>query len=212
MTRVKICGITNIEDALKAQFLGADELGFNFYENSPRYIAPDMAAEIIAGLSSEIAKVGVFVNASAESILEIVAIAGLDSIQIHGDEEPGFVRHLRSLTDKLIIKAIRAKPDLEVDDAVKFDANAILIDSYFAEEYGGSGRTFDWEIAGAIAGLVERVYLAGGLTPENVSEAIQTVNPYAVDVASGVESSPGKKDPARVEEFIRAVKTTAFSN
>lgn len=212
MTRVKICGITNIEDALKAQFLGADELGFNFYENSPRYIAPDMAAEIIAGLSSEIAKVGVFVNASAESILEIVAIAGLDSIQIHGDEEPGFVRHLRSLTDKLIIKAMRAKQDLEVDDAVKFDANAILIDSYFAGEYGGSGRTFDWEIAGAIAGLVEQVYLAGGLTPENVSEAIQTVNPYAVDVASGVESSPGKKDPARVEEFIRAVKTTAFSN
>ncbi|MEO6050268.1 MAG: phosphoribosylanthranilate isomerase, partial [Pyrinomonadaceae bacterium] len=204
--RVKICGITNLADAQHAVECGTDELGFNFYEKSPRYISPEDAREIIEKLTADVIKVGVFVNESQERILEIVSIAKLDAIQLHGDEDYGYVIDLIVNSDLMIIKAVRPRSYADVKDAVAYDAHAILVDSFSNNEYGGSGIKANWERAIEIWTMVPCVYLAGGLTPENVAMAIHTVRPYAVDVASGVESSPGKKDPEKVAAFIKVVK------
>lgn len=205
-TKVKICGITNKVDGLHAVECGADELGFNFYEKSPRHIEPDAAKEIIEGLGNKVIKVGVFVNASREKILEIAEYVGLDAVQLHGDEDNEFVADLREMTDLVIIKAVRVKPDLSIEGLIDHNVNAVLIDGYSAEAYGGTGGKADWKTAKMICEALSDVYLAGGLTPENVARAIRTVRPGAVDVASGVESSPGKKDPQKVESFIKAAK------
>ncbi len=205
-TKVKICGITNLEDALMATEYGADDLGFNFYEKSPRYLTPERAKLIIAELPPKVVNVGVFVNESAERICEIARVAGLDAIQLHGDEDNEFIERVHNMSELPVIKAIRIGADFNPEDVVDCVAEAILLDKYSPRERGGTGETFDWTIARQIRGKFDRIYLAGGLDPENVTEAIREVQPYAVDVASGVESSPGKKDPKKVAAFIKAAK------
>jgi phosphoribosylanthranilate isomerase len=204
MTKVKICGITNLEDARHAVECGADMLGFNFYPRSKRYIEPEEARRIVDDLPISNGNVGVFVNEAPDRLLEIVEFVGVDSIQLHGDEDPGYVSRLE--TTKAVIKAIRPRSFTEACYGLDFDCDAVLIDGFSDTEYGGSGTNANWKHAEAIWGMVPMLYLAGGLTPDNVAEAIRTVEPYAVDVASGVESSPGKKDPAKVAAFIKAAK------
>lgn len=206
MTKVKICGITNPGDALLAVEYGVDELGFNFYENSPRYIEPGKAAAITSELPANIARVGVFVNESVDRILEIAGVAGLDAIQLHGDEQHDFVTRLHSSTEKEIIKAIRVAPDLDIGYLMDFDVHCILLDSFSKYEYGGSGQTFDWKIVEGVQAMIPYIYLAGGLSPENVGDAVRQLRPYAVDVCSGIESEPGKKDAGKMKLFIDAVR------
>ncbi len=205
MTKVKICGITNLEDALLSAKLGADMLGFNFYSKSPRYIESDKAGEIVNHLSEDILKVGVFVNDSIETLIEISDDVGLDVIQLHGDETPEFVIELKAKTGLEIIKAFRASPEFKPDSVFAYQADAILLDAYSPNEHGGTGETFNWEIARNLQSKLP-MFLAGGLTPENVKKAINTVRPYAVDVASSVESGKRKKDRGKLEAFIRNAK------
>ena len=207
MTKVKICGITNLEDALLASDLGADELGFNFYEKSKRYISPDEARILLDGLNRPIRKIGVFVNALLEDIFFACDLGKLDAIQLHGDETPEFISEVRRSTDTMIIKAIRVRSGSDIADMERFGADAILLDTYILGERGGTGETFDWNNAKGTRGKVSHIYLAGGLTPGNVIAAIRMVRPSAVDVASGVESEPGKKDPEKLKAFIENAKT-----
>jgi len=204
MTKVKICGITNLEDALHAVECGADMLGFNFYRGSRRYVEPGMAAEIVRELSgSKVEHVGVFVNAEPAEIAEIAQHVGLTTVQLHGDETPEIVDELRqSLPELIIVKAVRVGGSLALRAVAAYAADHVLLDGEAGAAFGGAGQTFDWELARGIDGMI----LAGGLTPHNVAEAIRTLRPHAVDVASGVESSPGKKDPERVAAFIKAAK------
>jgi phosphoribosylanthranilate isomerase len=205
MTKVKICGITNLEDAVHAVNSGADALGFNFYWNSPRYVLPDAAAEIIRDLPDEVMKVGVFVNEERGNISALVDLLNLDAVQLHGDENAKFVKELRSETDAKIIKAFRVGPGFNRSTVQDFEADFVLLDAYSTDGYGGTGESFDWKRAIDLPDV--RFFLAGGLSPENVAEAVKTAHPYGVDVASGVESVKGKKDPKKVEAFIRNAKS-----
>jgi phosphoribosylanthranilate isomerase len=206
--RVKICGITNLDDARFAFDSGADQIGLNFYRKSPRYVSPEKARELVDSLPIGAETVGVFVNETIEDVLQTAEYVGLDGIQLHGDEDYSYVTELQKRTKSFIIKVFRVPPASAIADAVDWHADYQLFDTYSATDRGGTGRTFDWENVGAdiFLWVPHTAYLAGGLTPENVQEAVQTVRPYAVDVASGVESSPGKKDPDKVSAFIRAAK------
>jgi phosphoribosylanthranilate isomerase len=201
--KVKICGITNWVDARRAVAEGAELLGFNFYAGSPRYVEPAKAKKIVRRLPRKISVVGVFVNESEQKMLEIARAVGLDTLQLHGDETPAMVARLkRSFT---VIKAIRVKESSVGGELGRFKATALLLDGFDTHQRGGTGKTFDWKIARR-AKRYGRVFLAGGLTPENVGEAIRAARPYAVDVCSGVEARPGKKDPARIKHLMRAAK------
>jgi phosphoribosylanthranilate isomerase len=204
MTKVKICGITNLEDALQSIKFGADALGFNFYEKSPRYIRPEKAREIIDQLPHNIFKVGVFVNENLNEITEIAKVAGLDAIQLHGEETPEFAADLKTKSSLEIIKAFRVSPDFKPGDILKYKVDAVLLDAYSPNEHGGTGETFDWTIARKIG---SKMYLAGGLSPENVAEAIAAVRPYAVDACSCLEITKGVKDQDKVKRFIENVKS-----
>lgn len=211
MVKVKICGITNWADARRAIESGADLLGFNFVATSPRYVTPAQARRMVKRLPENVAAVGVFENASEESMLEIARSVGLDQLQLHGDETPAMVARLarngrRMRVIKSVIKAVRVRKPFRAArlDAFKH-ADAILLDAYSRKARGGTGETFDWQAARRAKGH-GRIILAGGLTPENVSEAIRTARPYAVDVCSGVESRPGKKDARRMRSLVNAVK------
>lgn len=206
MTRVKICGITNLEDAQIAIDSGADAIGFNFYRGSKRFVDERDAAVIIQRIQGAITTVGVFVNHSIAEILETQSIAKFDVIQLHGDETQRFVNELRSETNSKIIKAFRVSAEFDVESVDRYNVDAVLLDSFSTMEYGGTGNTLDWNIAAKAAARFSDVYLAGGLTPDNVALAIRKVKPYSVDVASGVESSPGKKDPIKVATFIKSAK------
>jgi phosphoribosylanthranilate isomerase len=208
MTKVKICGITNLDDARHAMDCGADELGFNFYSGSPRYVSPDDARSIIDELPITSDNVGVFVNEPIEKVIEIASFVGLDGIQLHGDESGAYVEEILERTMLFVIKAFRVSPTFSVIDALDWNTHYYLFDTYSASMHGGTGQTFDWGGFGAdISHWVPHLaYLAGGLTSENVGEAIEIVKPYAVDVASGVESAPGKKDAKKVAAFIKAAK------
>ena len=206
MTRVKICGITNLEDAQIAIDSGADAIGFNFYRGSKRFVDERDAAVIIQRIQGAITTVGVFVNHSIAEILETQSIAKFDAIQLHGDETQRFVNELRSETNSKIIKAFRVSAEFDVESVDRYNVDAVLLDSFSTMEYGGTGNTLDWNIAAKAAARFSDVYLAGGLTPDNVALAIRKVKPSSVDVASGVESSPGKKDPSRVAAFIKSAK------
>ncbi len=208
MTKIKICGITNIVDALRCAELGADLIGFNFFSGSKRHIDAESVKRIVGGLSGPVLKAGVFVDQPAEEVAEVQAFTGLDVIQLHGNESPEYVSALRNETPAKIIKAFRVHSDFDPKYVEEYYVDGILLDSFASAEFGGTGTTFDWRIAADLAARNGDVYLAGGLNPENVSEAIRTVRPYAVDVASGVESAAGKKDPAKLEEFIRRAKET----
>lgn len=206
MTKVKICGITNLEDALEATELGADMLGFNFYPGSKRYIDKRDAESIVERLNTPITKVGVFVNQAIEVILETERIAELGILQLHGDESSEFISKLRAQTDAKIIKAFRVGPDFDPSAVKEYEVEAILLDSYSVSERGGTGERFDWGIAKDVCATVNSLYLAGGISVENVREAIREVQPYAVDVCSSVESTPGKKDKNKLRAFFAEMK------
>ncbi len=205
MTLIKICGITNLEDARLSVEFGADALGFNFYPKSPRFIEPERAREIIARLPDEVLKIGVFVNEKLERVVEVAGIATLGGIQLHGDETPDFARELKSRTGLEIIKAFGVSADFQVEDVLKFDVDAILLDAYNPSERGGTGEVFDWEIARNVRVRCPKLYLAGGLGPGNVADAIKKVVPYAVDACSRLELRRGIKDARLVKEFCGEV-------
>ena len=206
MTKVKICGITNLEDALLSAKFGADALGFNFYPQSPRYILPEKAREIVEQLPKEVLKVGVFVNDSLDKIIEIAETAKLDAIQLHGEETPEFVREIKAKTNLEIIKAFRVSPEFKAEDVLKYEVDAVLLDAYSPKEHGGTGETFDWEVAKNVQKIFPKMYLAGGLSEENIAEAIVEVKPFAIDACSCLEIEKGKKDLEKVERFIFEIK------
>jgi phosphoribosylanthranilate isomerase len=207
MVRVKICGITRWEDADLACELGASALGFNFYEQSPRAIAPATAWDIIRRLPPFAAPVGVFVNWEPAAVVVLAKSLRLAAVQLHGNEDAACVAACAK--DLSVIKALRVGKDFSLAQLKQFKAaSAFLFDAVptgeHAGEFGGTGQTTDWEAAREAA-KSHRVILAGGLTPENVREAIRYVRPYAVDVSSGVESFPGVKDPVKLRDFFSAV-------
>jgi phosphoribosylanthranilate isomerase len=205
-TRVKICGITRLEDARLAVELGASALGFNFFRPSPRYLAPEAAPEIIGQLPPFVTAVGVFADeVDGENVERMARQAGVAVIQLHGPRFPG---PSPALENCLLIRAVAVKSDFKPADLTRLQANAFLLDAFDAAAPGGTGKTFDWKLAHE-ANRYGTIILAGGLTPENVGEAIRTVRPFAVDVASGVESAPGRKDPARLRAFFAAVEEAA---
>lgn len=207
MTKIKICGITNLEDALMAVEMGADALGFIFSEVSQRKISPERAEQIIPVLPPFIKTVGVFVNQSAEEIKEISAKTCIDVIQLHGHESPTFCRSFK----QKVIKAIHVENKSDLFKMTEYKVSAFVLDSKVEGKFGGTGRTFNWDFA-VEAKKLGPVILSGGLNPENIAEAIDQVNPYAVDVASGVEVEPGVKDPDKVAAFIKEVRKAASSN
>lgn len=202
MVRIKICGITNLEDALLAAELGADALGFIFYPKSPRKVATETAREIIARLPPFVASVGVFVNEAAAAVRDLAAQVGLDWVQLHGQESPDYCRNL----GRRVIKGFRIKDEnslMELEpyrDAVQ----AFLLDTYKKGQVGGTGEVFDWHLARE-AKPYGRIILAGGLNAENVAQAIEVAQPQAVDAASGTEAAPGRKAPDKLRAFFRAV-------
>jgi len=210
MIRVKVCGITTLDDALVAAAAGADALGFNFWPQSPRYLEPARAAEIIALLPPFVTPVGVFVDAPPRVIERIAKAARVRAVQLHGDERPPDVDALAAKGHK-VVKAFRVGRKFRAQDLKNYPrAAAFLLDSDVKGKRGGTGKSFDWRKARA-ANRHGRILLAGGLTAENVAEAIQQAQPYGVDVCTGVESKPGVKDHARLREFIRAAKAAPTS-
>lgn len=198
MIKIKICGLTHIDDALQACACGADALGLVFYEKSPRCVTWEQARAIVAALPPFVTTVGLFVNERPESIREIVDFCGLDVIQLHGDEGPDACR----FPPRRVLKALRVRGEESLAGVERFAVAALLLDAWHPDSYGGTGKLGDWKLAARLA--AERpVILAGGLNPENVAEAIRQVRPYGVDVSSGVESAPGRKNPERVAAFIR---------
>ncbi len=202
MTRIKICGITNLEDARLAAELGAQALGFIFYPKSPRAITPEAARQIIAQLPPLVLSVGVFVNEAAALVLEVAEMVRLDWVQLHGEEPPEYCRFLY----RNVMKAIRVKDQSSLAQMAPYQGSvrAFLLDTHKSGQRGGTGESFDWSLARQ-AKEFGPVVLAGGLQPENVTAAIREASPEAVDVASGVEASPGKKDHARMRAFFQAV-------
>lgn len=205
MTKVKICGIKTIDDALAAMDAGADMIGFNFYPKSPRHIDVGQCRDIMAVMRKygHITFVGVFVNASAQEVRATLETTALSLAQLHGDETPEM---MSSLPGKAF-KAFRGIPK-RVDGFVRNVAPAFLLDASVKGAYGGTGKTADWSAAAELAKQYP-LLLAGGLTPENVGDAIEQVNPWGVDVASGVESVPGKKDFAKMKAFVSAIRSAA---
>lgn len=202
VTWIKICGITNLEDALRAAELGADALGFVFYPRSPRCVNKEMAKEIIESLPKEVIKVGVFVDEVAEEVREIASYCGLGMLQFHGNEPPDYCRGF----GQRVIKAFRVKNKESLIDLPKYEVDYYLLDAYGETLPGGTGRTFNWDLAEEAKEFGRPVILSGGLTPDNVISAIKKIVPFGVDVSSGVEVSPGKKDHKKLQEFIQKVK------
>jgi phosphoribosylanthranilate isomerase len=207
VTQVKICGITNKEDAICAVDCGAAALGFIFYPRSPRYIKPANARKLIRVLPDELVKVGVFVNEKADEIKKVMKYCGLDMIQLHGDETPEYCRDFPTAQ---VIKALELKNEADFVYAKSYHVGAILVDSRHAGLYGGTGRKSNWDLASRIRNK-KPLILSGGLSEKNVAEALKVVAPAALDINSGVESKPGKKSHAnltRIFEIIRATDIT----
>jgi phosphoribosylanthranilate isomerase len=202
--RVKICGITNLEDALAAVEAGADAVGFIFHPPSPRYVRLDIAREITRKLPPFVARAGVFVDATEEKVMETVRMARLDTIQFHGKETTDFCQRF---AEHRVIKAFRMDGPAALSRLSEYRDVTWLLDSYQPGVFGGTGQTFNWDLACEAVRLGGRVILAGGLTPENVARAVAAVRPYAVDVSSGVESAPGTKDAEKMRAFVAAAKS-----
>jgi len=203
--KIKICGITNQEDAETAVQEGADALGFVFYTQSPRYVQPAVAQHIIARLPPFVLSVGVFVNHDLDTVKRVFDDCGLALAQLHGDESPAFCESL----NRPVLRALRLRDRSSFLALAEFKGRmgvrGFVVDAFSETAYGGTGHTTDWSLAGEVAKTVP-ILLAGGLTPENVQEAIRHVQPYGVDVSSGVERSPGRKDPAKIRAFIQSVR------
>jgi phosphoribosylanthranilate isomerase len=232
MTNVKICGITNFEDARMAVEAGADLLGFNFYEPSPRYVSPEQVQAITAGLLAlnkpKPTLVGVFVNMPTEAVSQILDFCRLDAAQLHGDESPEAVAHFKGRAYKVLRPKSREEADRLIPNyttSLAVTQNrpdqpptwlgttlpSFLLDAYHPTLYGGTGQVADWRLAADIA-RQHAIMLAGSLTPNNVGQAIQAVRPWGVDVSSGVEAEKGKKDHEKMRAFVRAVKDTKLSH
>jgi phosphoribosylanthranilate isomerase len=211
MTKIKICGITNIDDAQAAIDAGADMLGVNFYRPSPRYITPDAARELVNELKSNdraVDIVGVFVNETIESVLDIASVTGIDAVQLHGDESSAFCEEINTRDGLRVIKALRVSAEFMPDHGQRYLVHGIMLDAFHPGLRGGTGQTIDFDLARETRKLVPRLFLAGGLSPENVAVAIQEVAPYAVDACSSLESAPGKKDVSRMRAFVAAVRNS----
>ncbi|MEI7589921.1 MAG: phosphoribosylanthranilate isomerase [Deltaproteobacteria bacterium] len=211
MAEIKICGITNKEDALGVVNCDANALGFVFHPHSPRYVTPDIVREIIAILPKQVVTVGVFVNMNADKVMEIVNFCGLDMIQLHGDETPAYCRFFPN--DDMLIKAITAQAVSE--NILDYSVQAFVVDTANANNFGGTGIICDWNLAYKVARLAPTI-LAGGINEKNIASALATVNPSAVDVCSGTEISYGKKDMTKVVKVIAIAKkhnvTGEFAN
>jgi len=212
-TRIKICGLTRPEDLQAAVAAGADAVGFVFYAPSPRYISPGAAAALLAALPPFVSSVGLFVNASAEDIAATLAIAPVSLLQFHGDETVEQCAQIATAVNRPYLRAIRVKPGMPVQDLLEYELAyrasgklfaGLLLDA-FVDGYGGGGKVFDWSLIPEE--LAPRVVLSGGLSEQNVTEAVVGLRPYAVDVSSGVEAAKGIKDAARIAAFIAGVRT-----
>jgi phosphoribosylanthranilate isomerase len=213
VTAIKICGITNIEDACFAAASGADAIGFIFHAPSPRYVTPERAKEIIEKLPHGITKVGVFVNHDAKEVKKIMTLCSLDMVQLHGAESPAFCRRFPR---SQVIKALALRGEDDLAQLREYPIKAMLVDAFDPQRHGGTGEKADWALAARVKEL-HPLILAGGLSLTNIQEAIELVSPDAVDINSGVESAPGRKDHAKVKEIIELVhslrvhRTTIFS-
>ncbi len=201
-TQVKICGVTNVADALVAAEAGADMIGLMFYDGSPRHITLATATEIARALPPFVLRVGVFVNPTEAQVMEAIAACGLNLLQFHGDEYSAFCTQFGVMS----LKAIRVQSVESLQTLANFHTDAFLLDAYSKAGLGGTGEKFNWELAIEAQKFGKPIFLAGGLTPENVADAVKQVRPFAVDVSSGVESAPGKKDASKVRAFIAAVR------
>lgn len=206
MTLVKICGITNLDDALAAVDAGANMLGFNFYKPSPRYITTQHAREIIEQLPDSILTVGVFVNEEEDAIRTIAKETAIKALQLHGDETPTYCRELAGY---YVIKTFAVCDDFDPQSLKAYGVEAIMLDTKHNHLRGGTGQVFDWSVARQAALTIPKLYLAGGLSPENVENAVKTVRPFAVDACSALEDTPGKKNHERLRAFVNAVRRVA---
>lgn len=201
-TRVKICGITSVADGLTAAEAGADMIGLMFYDNSPRHITLPQAVEISRALPPFVMRVGVFVNPDEALVTRAIGECSLSLLQFHGDETSDFCTQFGIMS----MKALRVRDAESLKQLENFNTEAFLLDAYSKSGLGGTGEKFNWDLAVEAQKFSKPIFLAGGLTPENVADAVRQVRPFAVDVSSGVESVPGKKDPAKVKAFIEAVR------
>ena len=202
-TQVKICGVTSVADALAAAEAGADMIGLMFYEQSPRYISLATGVEIYRALPPFVLRVGVFVNPDEAQVMEAISACGLNLLQFHGDENSDFCTQFGLMS----VKALRVRDAESLNSLANFNTDAFLLDAYSKSGLGGTGEKFNWDLAVEAQKFGKPIFLAGGLTPENVADAVRQVRPFAVDVSSGVEFAPGKKDAAKVKAFIAAAKS-----
>lgn len=207
MTKIKICGITNTEDALKAVELGVDALGFIFAP-SPRRVEPEQAKEIISDLPSAVIKVGVFVDAPLKEVNQISKDCRLDALQLHGRETQEYCDKLNKISSAEIIKTFHLREEKDLQKISDYNLKIICLDSYSEDKVGGTGKVFNWDLAKRAKRFNKKIILSGGLNPANVQKAITEVEPWMVDVCSGVERSPGKKDEQLMREFIYRVNKT----
>lgn len=200
--KVKICGLTRVGDALAAAEAGADMVGLMFHEPSPRYVRLELAGEIARALPPQVLRVGVFVNAPPEFVAQAMTTCNLNLLQFHGDESPAYCAQFGLMT----VKAFRIRDSRSLAQLGDYSTDAWLLDAYTPGQRGGTGAQFNWSLAVDAVNMGRPVFLAGGLTPENVAEAVRRVRPFAVDVSSGVESAPGQKDVAKIRAFVAAAK------
>ena len=201
IVKVKICGITNYVDAVAAVDMGADMLGFNFYPESPRFLTPEKAAGIISKLPAFVDIAGVFVNAPLEQIQETISRCQLNWVQLHGDEDPEFCKLFRTINVRTM-KALRIKEQNDIQQADNYFTDAVLLDAFHPEKYGGTGVSFDWNIIGHIG---KRVFLAGGINPDNAAAAVK-LGVYGIDICSGIEAEPGRKDHNKMKELFENIR------
>lgn len=211
MVRIKVCGITNEKDALKAASLGAWAVGFIFYKKSPRFISPFKAKKIIEQLPPFVTPVGVFVDHNAGAIKDIIGHTGIRVVQLHGDEDHHFCHRLRRYNVK-VVKVFRVGPDFNPSVLEPYKVDAFLFDTYSDEAQGGTGKTFDWTVLNQVKSLNVPIILSGGLNSQNVIAPVNGLKPYAVDVNSGVEESQGKKDAGKMKQFIEIVSYISGPN
>ena len=206
MVKIKICGITNLEDAVNSVKAGCNALGFIFYRKSPRYITPEKASQIIKHIPPHILKIGVFVNTKEKAIKRTAKLCNLDMLQFHGTESPEFCKKFKGYK---IIKAFRVKDKIELKDLLNYKPFAYLFDTFVKSRVGGTGKKFNWMLVRHLSGFRKPIFLSGGLNEKNVKEAIKQVRPDWLDVSSSVEIKPGKKDYKKVKKFISLARQKA---